>query len=70
MYTIDAVSHWAPGYRFQYQVPPTSPPLSMIRTRPTPASTSLAAVSRPAKPAPITATVTSSVTGSRASSGV
>ena len=56
MYTMDAVSHCAPGYRFQYQVPPKPPPFSMIRTS-TPASRRRAAVTRPAKPPPTQTTV-------------
>ena len=45
---IAAVSHMAPGYRFQYHVPPKSPPFSMRRTSSTPALLSLAPVTRPA----------------------
>jgi hypothetical protein len=56
IYTIDAVSHCAPGYRFQYQVPPKSPPFSMILTS-TPASRIRAAATRPANPPPTQATV-------------
>jgi hypothetical protein len=36
-YTYDSTSHWAPGYRFQYHVPPKSPPFSMIRMSSMPA---------------------------------
>ena len=53
---MDAVSHCAPGYRFQYQVPPKPPPFSMILTS-TPASRSRAAVTRPANPPPTQTTV-------------
>ena len=69
MYTIDAVSHCAPGYRFQYHVPPKPPPFSMIRTS-TPASCSRAAVTRPAKPPPTQTTVRWSVIGARSVHGV
>ena len=70
MYTNEAVSHIAPGYRFQYQVPPKPPPFSTMRTSPIPASVSRAAVSSPANPPPMTATVTWSVFGSRSARGV
>ena len=69
MYTIDAVSHCAPGYRFQYQVPPKSPPFSMIRTS-TPASRSRAPTTRPANPPPTHTTVRWSVRGARSVHGV
>ena len=64
------MSHCAPGYRFQYQVPPKSPPFSTIRTSSTPASFSLAPVTRPAKPAPMNANVTWSRLGSRSTRSV
>ena len=67
---MDAVSHCAPGYRFQYQVPPKSPPFSMMRTSCTPASTIRAQVARPAKPPPMNANVTWSVLASRCATGV
>ena len=69
MYTIEAVSHCAPGYRFQYQVPPKPPPFSTIRQG-TPASVSRAAVSSPANPPPMNAAVTWSVFGARSARGV
>src|SRR5262245_46959869 len=55
----------APGYRFQYHAPPTSPPPSMMQTSSTPACLSRAPVTRPAKPPPMNATVTSSRRGAR-----
>src|ERR1700722_916504 len=67
---MDAVSHCAPGSRFQYQVPPKSPPFSMMRTSCTPASTIRAQVARPAKPPPMNANVTWSVLASRCATGV
>ena len=70
MYTNDAVSHCAPGYRFQYQVPPKPPAFSTTRTSVTPASLSRAPVTRPANPPPMSATVTWSVFGSRSTRGV
>ena len=67
---MDAVSHCAPGYRFQYQVPPKSPPFSMMRTSDTPASMRRAPVTRPAKPPPTNAKVTWSVLASRDFTGM
>ena len=61
----DSTSQAAPGYRFQYQVPPTSPPCSISRILPNPASRIRAPASSPPKPAPMIATSTSSVSGSR-----
>jgi hypothetical protein len=69
MYTMDAVSHCAPGYRFQYHVPPKPPPFSMIRTS-TPASRSRAATTRPANPPPTHTTVRWSVLAARSVHGV
>ena len=54
-----------PGYRFQYHVPPTSPPFSQNRTSVNPASRSLYQSSRPANPAPTTTISQSSVSASR-----
>ncbi len=63
------MSQRTPGYRFQYQVPPTSPAFSMIRIDPTPAWRSRAPASRPPKPPPMTTASTSSVSGARVKSG-
>ena len=49
------MSHEAPGYLFQYQVPPKSPPFSIILKSSNPASLILAAASIPPKPPPIIA---------------
>ena len=48
MYTNEAVSHCAPGYWFQYHVPPKAPPLSMIRT-PTPRTVSESSTLQPSQ---------------------
>ena len=53
------------GYRFQYQVPPTSAALSISRMLSTPSSRNRAPVSNPPNPAPTNATSTSSMTGER-----
>ena len=58
-----------PGYRFQYQVPPTSAALSINRMLCTPSSRNRAPVSSPPKPAPMIATSTSSDSGSRVKCG-
>src|ERR1700688_4694034 len=50
-----STSHRAPGYRFQYQVPPTSPPCSKTRTD-SPSPRSRYSMYSPAKPAPTTTT--------------
>src|SRR6185312_8613268 len=55
-----------PGYRFQYQVPPTSAPRSTMRMLSTPRSRSRAAVSSAEKPPPMNSTSTSSAIGARA----
>ena len=68
MYTYDSTSQAMPGYRFQYQVPPTSAALSISRMLCTPSSRSRAPVRRPPNPAPMIATSTSSVNGSRVNS--
>ena len=52
-YIYDSMSQDAPGYLFQYQVPPKSPPFSIILKSSKPASLSLAAASMPPKPPPI-----------------
>src|SRR5713101_657676 len=65
----DSMSHCAPGYRFQYQVPPKSPAFSITRMRSMPASRSLAAVIRPPRPPPMITTSTSSRSGSRTKPG-
>lgn len=70
MYTYDSTSQWIPGYRFQYQVPPTSPASSIIRTEANPASRRRAPVSRPPNPAPTTSTSTRSVSGARSALSV
>ena len=68
-YEYDSTSQAMPGYRFQYQVPPTSPPFSQKRTSSNPAACSLCHSSSPAKPAPTTAMSHSSVSASRAIGG-
>src|SRR3989344_5933766 len=65
----DSTSQAQPGYRFQYQVPPKSPALSMILKLSMPASRSLPAQSRPPNPPPMTSTSSSSTMGSRVKSG-
>src|SRR6476469_5220319 len=55
----DSESQRAPGYRFQYQVPPTSSPASNTWTRRPISSRSLTFMYMPANPAPITTTSTS-----------
>ena len=69
MYTYDSTSQAMPGYRFQYQVPPTSAALSISRMLCTPSSRSRAPVRSPPNPAPMIATSTSSDNGSRVNSG-
>ena len=66
----DSTSHITPGYRFQYQVPPIPPALSISTIRRRPASRSFAPMTTPDIPAPMMATSTSSVTGSRSTNGV
>ena len=61
----DSTSHIAPGYRFQYHVPPKSPPFSTTRMPSTPACRSRAPASSPPNPPPMTTTSTSSSNGSR-----
>ena len=58
-----------PGYRFQYQVPPKSPPFSMILKSVMPSLVRLAPVSMPPKPPPTMTTWVSSVIGSRTIGG-
>ena len=60
----DSISQEAPGYLFQYQVPPKSPPFSMILKLSIPASLNLAPANIPPKPPPITITSISSFMGS------
>ena len=59
-----SVSQAAPGYRFQYHVPPKSPPFSIMRMSSKPSSLKRAPAIRPPNPPPIIATSTSSVNGS------
>ena len=60
----DSMSQEAPGYLFQYHVPPKSPPFSMILKLSMPASLNLAPASIPPKPPPIITTSISSLIGS------
>src|SRR4051812_15233345 len=53
-----STSQRAPGYRFQYHVPPTPPPASNPCTR-QPSPRSLCSAYRPANPAPTTTTSSS-----------
>ena len=62
------MSQEAPGYRFQYQVPPKSPPFSMILKSSIPASRNLAPASIPPNPPPMMTTSASSLMASRESS--
>src|SRR6266700_2549522 len=55
------MSQRAPGYRFQYQVPPTSPASSNAMAE-NPSSRSRYSMYRPENPAPTTATSTSAGT--------
>ncbi len=66
----DSTSHMTPGYRFQYQVPPMPPALSMSTTLRRPCSRSLAPTVTPDIPAPMIATSTSSTSASRSVNGV
>ncbi|CAM5557326.1 hypothetical protein SHIRM173S_06265 [Streptomyces hirsutus] len=59
------MSQWMPGYRFQYQVPPKSPPVSTTRTDSTPRWRIRAPARMPPNPPPTTATSTVSCSGSR-----
>ena len=54
------MSHEAPGYLFQYHVPPKSPPFSKILKLSVPDSFKRAAANNPPKPPPIIATSISS----------
>ena len=63
------MSQWMPGYRFQYQVPPKSPPSSRTRIESTPAWRSRAPASSPPNPPPTIAASTRSSSGSRVNSG-
>ena len=58
-----------PGYRFQYHVPPKSPPFSMMRKSVIPSLVRLAPVSMPPKPPPTITTSDSSAIGSRTIGG-
>ena len=61
----DSISHCTPGYWFQYQVPPNSAPVSIIRMLSTPNWRSRAPAKSPLNPVPMMTTSTSSVSGSR-----
>ena len=58
------MSQEAPGYLFQYQVPPKSPAFSIILKSSIPASLNLAAANIPPNPPPTISTSTSSLRGS------
>lgn len=64
---VESTSQVAPGYRFQYQTPPKSDPVSTMRKLSTPAFRRLAADSRPDQPPPMITTSTSSVSEERLS---
>jgi hypothetical protein len=66
----DSTSHITPGYRFQYQVPPTPPAWSTIRIRSSPAWRSARRRADRRCPPPTITTSTSSVTGSPIGDGV
>jgi hypothetical protein len=65
----DSTSHMHPGYRFQYQVPPKSPPFSTIRKSVIPRRSRFTAASIPAKPPPRITTSVSTSTASRVDDG-
>jgi hypothetical protein len=65
----DSTSHMQPGYRFQYQVPPKSPPFSMMRKSVMPRRRRFTAASIPANPPPRITTSVSASTGARVCDG-
>ena len=65
----DSTSHWQPGYRFQYQVPPKSPAFSTMRKSVTPRLIRLTPSIMPPKPPPTMTASVSSTTGSRVKPG-